>query len=97
MSAMEPGALEIIALPDKAPRNLKTISSVTDVQSPHGMMKTVNKNKLAIETGLLPYISLSGARITEPIARPMRYKVNPSVTKVSEVSNSLAISSSPAV
>lgn len=72
ISDIEPGALETIALPDIAPKNLRTISCVTDVLSPHGMIKIVNKNMLAIETGLLPYISLSGAKMTEPIARPKR-------------------------
>ena len=71
-SATMPGAVEIMTLPNKAPRKRTTINVGTDWASAQGMIRTVDMNMQITDTGFLPYTSLRGAINMEPIARPIR-------------------------
>lgn len=72
MSANVPGALAIIALPANAPINRTTRSSATDVASAAGIIRTSIRNMQMTDIGFRPYVSLRGAMITEPTARPIK-------------------------
>lgn len=67
-----PGAVEIITLPNKAPKNRTMISVSTDLASAQGMINRVKMDRHNTDTGFLPYTSLIGAMNMEPMARPMR-------------------------
>lgn len=54
ISATDPGAHEIIALAARAPKNLKTSSSVTDLLTPHGIIKMQKINRVVVDTTLRP-------------------------------------------
>ena len=75
ISASVPGELAIIALPAKAPKKRTTTTSGKDVASPQGIIKIVKSNMLTMYTGRRPYISLTGAKIILPTARPITEKV----------------------
>ena len=74
ISASVPGELAIIALPAKAPKKRTTTTSGKDVASPQGIIKIVKSNMLTMYTGRRPYISLTGAKIILPTARPITEK-----------------------
>ena len=75
ISARVPGELAIIALPAIAPKKRTTTTSGRDVASPQGIIKTVKRNMLTMYTGRRPNISLTGAKIILPTARPITGKV----------------------
>lgn len=75
ISASVPGELAIIALPAKAPKKRTINTSGKDVASPQGIIKIVKSNMLTIYTGRRPNISLTGARIILPRARPITGEV----------------------
>lgn len=85
ISLTVPGELAIIALPATAPKNRTTITSGKDVASPQGMIRTVKRNMLPIYTGRRPYISLTGARIILPTARPMTDNFSASASSLHDV------------
>ena len=71
-SLTDPGALEIIADAAKAPK--KRVAKIVAMfrANAHGRTRIVNKNMEQIYTGLRPYISLSGASIRDPNAKPIK-------------------------
>lgn len=71
ISLTDPGALAIIADPAKAPKKRTTKTSGRDVARPHGIMRSMKRSMLTMYTGLRPYISEMGAKITDPAARPI--------------------------
>lgn len=75
ISASVPGELAIIALPAIAPKKRTTTTSGKDDASPQGMIRTMKRNMLTMYTGRRPYISLTGAKIILPTARPITEKV----------------------
>ena len=75
ISAIVPGELAIIALPAIAPKKRTTTTSGKDDASPHGIIKIVKSNMLTMYTGRRPNISLTGAKIILPTARPITWKV----------------------
>ena len=75
ISARVPGELAIIALPAIAPKKRTITTSGKDDASPQGMIKIVNSSMLTMYTGRRPNISLTGAKIILPTARPITGKV----------------------
>ena len=75
ISASVPGELAIIALPAIAPKKRTITTSGKDDASPQGMIKIVNSSMLTMYTGRRPNISLTGANIILPTARPITEKV----------------------
>ena len=77
MSLIVPGALEIKAAAQNAPKKRVTkIASIFWAKA-HGRTRMTKRDKATMYTILLPYISDKGARMTDPTAIPMRYVVSP--------------------
>jgi hypothetical protein len=61
------------------PKNLTIKISESPVAKAHGKTIRQKNSKLPVYTGLRPYISLRGAKIRLPNAKPTKYMVTPNV------------------
>ena len=83
--------MEIMAAPAMAPKNRMTRIWGRLFDSAHGMMSIVKMATAIRYTGRRPYISLRGARSSDPSARPHRYVVMPRIINVLDLTPNVCI------